>query len=178
MMPWRYLIPIAVVLGLIGLFWVGLRHDPGRIPSPLIGKPVPEFSLPRLHQAESLFTDDALRGQVSLVNVWASWCFTCRQEAAVLDRLAQRDILPIYGLDYKDARRDAQAWLRRYGDPYAAIAYDPEGKVGIDWGVYGVPESYLIDAEGRIQWKYVGPLTQTVVERDLLPLVRKLREQG
>lgn len=174
----RYLVPVVVALGLIILFAVGLKHDPSRIPSPLVGKPVPEFSLPRLHHPKSLFDDDRLRGEVSLVNVWASWCAACRQEAEVLNRLARRDILPIYGLDYKDERDAAREWLRRFGDPFEAIAYDARGTVGLDWGVYGVPETFLIDAKGRVRWKHIGPLTPVVVEEELLSRVRSLREKG
>lgn len=171
----RYLIPLVVVVGLIAVFAVGLRRNPKLVPSPLIGKPAPAFSLPTLKHASESLTNVQLRGQVSLVNVWASWCVSCRDEAAVLMALTRRGDVPVFGLDYKDERADALKWLSEYGDPYSAIGFDASGNVGINWGVYGVPETFVVDKQGYIRFKHIGPLTSRVVERQILPLVEKLR---
>lgn len=168
----RYILPLGVFGLLVVVFAVGLQRDPRAVPSPLIGKPVPEFSLPQLHATDMRFGNDQLTGQVSLVNVWASWCVACREEHPVLLQLARQ--IPLYGMDYKDRRDDALAWLQAHGDPYRVSAFDEDGRVGIDWGVYGVPETFVIDAHGIIQYKHIGPLTPQVVEQKILPLVRRL----
>lgn len=174
----RYFIPLVVVAGVASLFWFGLHHDPGRIPSPLINKPAPAFSVPTLKDPSRKLTNERLKGQVTLVNVWASWCVSCRAEVKVLTDLARRDIVPIIGLDYKDKRGGAQEWLEHFGDPYTVSGFDASGDVGINWGVYGVPETYVVDKAGYIRLKYIGPLTPAAVRKKILPLVRKLQEKS
>ncbi|HET6654811.1 MAG TPA: DsbE family thiol:disulfide interchange protein [Gammaproteobacteria bacterium] len=174
---WRYLLPLVVLVGLIGIFWRGLHTDPSRVPSPLIGKAVPDFSLPKLLKPEEAFSDEQLRGQVSLLNVWATWCFECKAEHPVLMQFAAKHDVPLYGFDYRDDREKALAWLDEAGNPYDSIAFDATGDVGIDWGVYGAPETFLIDANGHIRHKYIGPLTPARIQNDLLPRIEKLRAE-
>jgi cytochrome c biogenesis protein CcmG/thiol:disulfide interchange protein DsbE len=174
----RYLTPLVIFLALAALLYKGLALDPRLVPSPLIDKPVPEFTLPQLEQPDRQFSHLDLRGKVSLVNVWATWCVACRSEHPVLMRLAQQGI-PIYGLDYKDTRDDARRWLLQYGDPYVVNGFDEHGRVGIDWGVYGTPETFLVDKQGIIRYKRVGPMTMDIFNQDILPLIEKLRgEKG
>lgn len=174
----RYLLPLGVFLALAVLFAVGLQRDPSEIPSPLIGKPAPAFQLPRLHQPQQTFSDADLRGQVSVVNVWASWCVGCREEHEVVKALARSGEAPVYGLNYKDERDDALRWLRQFSDPYAAIPVDREGDVGIDWGVYGVPETFVLDAEGVIRYKHIGPMSEQDLREKLLPVIRSLKAEA
>lgn len=172
----RALLPLVIFVALVLLLGVGLRLNPREVPSPLVNKPAPVFSLPQLHQPDQPMGPQALRGQVWLLNVWASWCTSCRLEHDVLVDLARSDVrLPIYGLNYKDKRDDALAWLQRFGDPYQASMSDPKGLVGLDYGVYGTPETFVIDQQGVIRHKQVGPLTVEVLEQTILPLVRRLR---
>jgi cytochrome c biogenesis protein CcmG/thiol:disulfide interchange protein DsbE len=171
----RFLLPLAVFLLLVGFLAVGLRLDPRKVPSPLVGKTAPEFSLPHLHEPKKVFSPKDMVGQVWLLNVWASWCGGCKDEHPVLMRLAGGGEVPIYGMDYKDRQEDARAWLRQWGNPYPITAVDETGRVGIDYGVYGVPETYVIDRTGVIRYKQIGPLTDEVVERKVLPLVKELR---
>lgn len=173
----RYLMPLLAFLALAGLLYKGLSLDPRKVPSPLIDKPAPAFSLPRLKQPGETLGSEDFRGQVSLFNVWATWCAACRSEHPLLMQLAQRGI-PIYGLNYKDERAAAERWLRRFGDPYVANAFDADGRVGIDWGVYGTPETFVIDKQGIIRFKQIGPLTRDVVDGTLLPLIRELQGAG
>lgn len=173
--PW---LPLAAFTILAAFLGMGLTLNPRELPSPLIGKPAPDFSLPRLHAAQQLITPAQLRGRVWLLNVWASWCSSCRAEHEQLMALARREALPIYGLDYKDEREAGVAWLARHGNPYVASAFDAEGRAGIDWGVYGVPETFLVDAQGIIRYKHVGPLTRAVIEGQILPLARELSRHG
>lgn len=170
----RFLFPLLIFIVLIGFLAVGLRLKPREVPSPFIGKPAPTFSLSQLHQPDSNFAPADLRGQVWLLNVWASWCVSCRQEHPVLLELAQHNIAPIIGLDYKDGREPAKAWLSEHGDPYRLSIWDRDGKVGIDYGVYGVPETFVIDKAGIVRMKHIGPLTQTVVSEKIIPLVKEL----
>jgi cytochrome c biogenesis protein CcmG/thiol:disulfide interchange protein DsbE len=172
---WRYLLPFVVLGGLIGIFWYGLHSDPSRVPSPLIDKPVPRFSLPTLEKTGTKFTNRQFLGHVSLLNVWAAWCVSCRVEHPTLLKFAARHDVPLYGLDYRDNRSKALAWLKKAGDPYDKIAFDAKGRVAINWGVYGAPETYLIDAHGIIRHKYIGPLTTQKIKKDLLPRIAKLR---
>ncbi len=176
----RYLIPLVVFLLMIGLFGVGLKLDPSKVPSPLIDKPAPQFSLPDLHDREKLVDTAVLREhKVSLFNVWASWCVACRQEHPFLMELARSGDVPIYGLNYKDKRPDAINWLNRLGNPYTASAFDEEGRVGIDWGVYGVPETFVVDSKGVIRYKQIGPLTEQAWQETILPLINQIRaEEG
>ena len=172
----RYLIPLAIFILLIALFGLGLQYDPRKVPSPLIDKPVPAFALPELHSPDSTFTAENLKGQVSLLNVWASWCVACRQEHPLLVELSRSNIIAIYGLNYKDTREEALRWLNNYGDPYDLSIFDQSGKVGIDFGVYGVPETYLLDKNAIIRYKHIGPITQDILEKKLLPLIKQLKE--
>lgn len=171
----RFLLPLFAFLALAGLLYKGLSLDPKKVPSPLIGKPAPAFTLPLLETPEKQLTENDLSNQVSLLNVWATWCGACRQEHPVVMQLAKTGV-PIYGLNYKDKRPDARRWLQRFGNPYRANAFDEDGRVGIDWGVYGAPETFIIDKQGMIRHKHIGPLTTEVVEREILPLIRQLQE--
>ncbi len=170
----RYLIPLLVFLVLIGFLAVGLNLKPREIPSPLVGKQAPVFSLPTLAAPGKLLSSQDLRGKVWVLNVWASWCVACREEHALMVELAKQNVVPIYGLNYKDKRDDALAWLNRFGNPYANSLSDTEGLVGIDYGVYGVPETFVIDKAGVIRHKIIGPVTSETVRDVLLPLVAKL----
>lgn len=171
----RYLLPLGVFAALAALLWVGLGLNPREVPSPLIGKPAPAFELAQLHKADTNFSPQQMHGKVWLLNVWASWCVSCREEHPVLVELARRNVVPIVGLNYKDRREDGVAWLARFGDPYVLSAFDPEGKVGIDYGVYGVPETYLIDRDGVIRYKHIGPVTPQVLNEKLLPKIKELQ---
>ena len=146
------------------------------MPSPLVGKPVPEFSLPRLDEPAKALTTADLRGKVSLLNVWATWCVGCRQEHPLLVDIANNSGVPIYGLNYKDQFKPALDWLSRYGNPYVTSGYDAEGRVGLDLGVYGLPETFVVDAKGQIAYKHVGPVTEAVWREKLEPLIRTLED--
>lgn len=170
----RYLIPL-VLFGVLVLFLaIGLGRDPHEVPSPLINKPAPAFSLPQLQDPGKSFSVQEMRGKVWLLNVWASWCVSCRDEHPVLLQLARSKQLPIYGLNHKDKQADALAWLADLGDPYVLSAEDVTGRVSIDYGVYGVPETYLIDKDGVIRYKQIGPVTPEVLEKKILPLAKEL----
>jgi cytochrome c biogenesis protein CcmG, thiol:disulfide interchange protein DsbE len=170
----RFAIPIAIFVALVALLGVGLKLDPREVPSPLIGKPAPHFELPQLRETTRMFTERDMLGKVWMLNVWASWCVSCREEHPVLLDLATSGAVPIYGLNYKDKREDGLAWLKGMGDPYKLSIYDFDGRVGIDYGVYGVPETYVIDKAGVIRYKRIGPLTPQIVKEKVLPLVREL----
>jgi cytochrome c biogenesis protein CcmG/thiol:disulfide interchange protein DsbE len=172
----RFLWPLAIFILLVGFLAVGLKLDPREVPSPLVGKPAPAFALPVLHQPDKRFAPGDMRGKVWLLNVWASWCVSCREEHPVLVDLAKRGVMPILGLNYKDKGEDAQRWLKQFGDPYQLSVVDADGRIGIDYGVYGVPETYLIDGEGVIRYKQIGPLTQAIVEQKVLPLAKALKK--
>jgi cytochrome c biogenesis protein CcmG/thiol:disulfide interchange protein DsbE len=168
--------PLAVFL-VIGVFLaIGLTLDPRKIPSPLIGKPVPEFELPPVKGRTLGLATSNLQGEVSLVNVFASWCTACREEHPLWMQVQKSGQVPIHGLDYKDKPDDAQAWLEELGDPYARTGADISGRVGIDWGVYGVPETFVIDRHGVIAYKHIGPITAKSLNETILPLVRKLQQ--
>ena len=167
-----FLIPLAVFLALAVVLAVGLKRDPREVPSPLIGKSAPAFALPRLDDPAQTVRLEDLRGKVWVLNVWASWCVACREEHPLLMEFAKKRALPIYGLNYKDKRADATAWLARFGNPYDASLFDDEGRVGIDFGVYGVPETFLIDGQGVIRVKHIGPLTAQVIATKIEPLLR------
>lgn len=171
----RYLIPAGIFAIVVVFLAVGLNLDPRKVPSPLVGKPVPDFSLTRLKDPNLTFSKKDLNGKVSLLNVWATWCVSCRAEHQVLLALAKSGKIDIYGLNYKDNREDAMRWLQVLGDPYIANAFDGEGRVGIDWGVYGTPESFLIDKQGVIRHKVIGPITVEVLKNELLPLIVELQ---
>jgi cytochrome c biogenesis protein CcmG/thiol:disulfide interchange protein DsbE len=170
---WAALAPI-IVFGLIAAaFYGGLGIDTMVLPSPLIDEPAPQFSLPSLPGRGDGLSSADLKGHVSLVNAFASWCVPCREEHAALVALAGKKRVPIYGIDYKDKSDDALGWLGKLGDPYAKIGAD-NGDVAIDWGVYGVPETFLVDGAGRIRYKHVGPLTEADIDKTILPLVTRL----
>lgn len=171
----RYLLPLGVFAALAVLLWVGLGLNPREVPSPLIDKPAPAFELTQLREADATFSPQQMRGKVWLLNVWASWCVSCREEHPVLVEFSRRNVVPIIGLNYKDRREDGLAWLARFGNPYTLSAFDPEGKVGIDYGVYGVPETYLIDRDGVIRYKHIGPVTPQVLNDKLLPKIKELQ---
>ena len=173
----RYFLPAILFFVLAGFLVVGLYKDPTAVSSPLVGKPVPQFSLPRLWDNEAMFSEREFPGEVSLLNVWATWCLACRQEHPVLSELS-RQAVTIYGLNYKDDVSEARQYLTEHGDPYAASAVDKSGRVGIEWGVYGVPETFVIDKTGVIRHKHIGVLTQEDVEETLLPLIRKLQDEA
>jgi cytochrome c biogenesis protein CcmG/thiol:disulfide interchange protein DsbE len=170
------LLPLVVFLLLVGFLAVGLKLNPREVPSPLIGKAAPAFELPILDQPGKRFVPADMRGKVWLLNVWASWCVSCRDEHPVLIDLAKKGVLPILGLNYKDRGEDATRWLKQFGNPYQLSAVDLDGRIGIDYGVYGVPETYLIDAEGVIRFKQIGPLTPAVLEQKVLPLAQALKK--
>lgn len=170
----RYLLPLAVFLVMAGFLAVGLNRDPREVPSPLVDKPAPAFNLPRLDAPEQMISTQDLRGQVWLLNVWASWCVACRQEHPLLVDLARAGTVKVYGLNYKDKREDALGMLRKTGDPYVKSVSDTEGLVGIDYGVYGVPETFVIDKQGVIRYKQIGPITPEALRDTLLPLIQKL----
>lgn len=172
----RFLLPLAVFLVLAVALAAGLRHDPRELPSPLVGKPAPAFVLPVLEQDGHKLGAADLRGKVWLLNVWASWCTACRAEHPVLVDFAARSQVPLYGLNYKDHDDAARDWLRRMGNPYAASLVDADGRVGIDFGVYGVPETFVIDRNGVVRYKQVGPVTQEVLEHKLIPLLESLEK--
>ena len=171
----RFLIPLGIFIVLLLFLAVGLRHDPRLVPSPLIDKPAPAFTLPRLDDPQQRVSEKDLLGKVWLLNVWASWCVSCREEHPVLVEFAKKNIVPIYGLNYKDERKDALAWLGQFGNPYTLSIMDADGRIGIDYGVYGVPETYVIDKQGVIRYKQIGPVTPELLDAKILPLVRKLQ---
>ena len=172
----RLLIPLAVFIVIVGFLWAGLGRDPREVPSPLIGKPAPAFDLVQLKQPDKKLSTADMKGQVWLLNVWASWCVSCRVEHPLLLQLAKTNVVPVYGLDYKDKADDALAWLAQHGNPYTASIVDSDGKVGIDYGVYGVPETFLIDKAGVVRYKQIGPLTVEALQQKILPLVRQLQQ--
>lgn len=190
----KFLIPLVLFFGLVAFLAVGLKRDPREIPSPLVGKPAPTFSLPTL-QGDKPFSPADFKGQVWLFNVWATWCVACREEHPLLVEFSKTQSVPIVGLSYKEiqaadqangplsdeaklglARERSLRFLQRQGDPYKLSVMDLDGRVGIDYGVYGVPETYLIDREGVIRYKQVGPVTPEILENQLLPLIRSLEK--
>ncbi len=158
------------------LLGIGLTRDPRILPSPLIGKSIPDFALPSLPGRDDGLSSENLRGEVSLVNVFASWCTACRYEHPLFMDLQKRGIVPVHGINYKDAPDDAETWLAELGDPYTRIGADRDGRVSIEWGVYGVPETFLVDKDGRIVFKQVGPVSAKLLEDKVLPLVSKLQQ--
>lgn len=172
----RFLIPLVVFVVLAALLGVGLTLQPDEVPSPLVGRAAPEFTAESLRDPQRRVSLHDLRGQVSVLNVWASWCTACLDEHPYVMALA--DEVPVYGLNYKDERAKAIAWLDRHGDSYAASAYDPDGEVGLEWGVYGVPETFILDAEGAIRKKHIGAITERALREEILPLVRELQAEA
>lgn len=173
----KYLLPVILFFILTSFLFVGLYRDPTEVSSPLLGKPVPQFSLPRLADSGAVFSENEFLGKVSLLNVWASWCVACREEHPVLTELAHRHAVILYGLNYKDDIAKARQYLVEHGDPYLASAVDASGRVGIEWGVYGVPETFVVDKNGIIRYKHIGVITQRDVEETLLPLIGQLQNE-
>lgn len=176
----KFIIPLVLFFGIVAVFAVLLQQnekDPGKresLPSPLVGKPAPAFKLTQLHAAEQTIAPEDLKGQVYLLNVWASWCISCRQEHPLLVDLARQKIVGLYGLNYKDTRENATAWLQQFGDPYVLSAFDEDGRVGINYGVYGVPETYLIDKQGVIRYKHIGPISPEAMQQVIIPKIKEL----
>lgn len=168
--------PLVLFLGLVVVLAIGLTLNPREIPTPLIGKPVPEFSLPPVQGRMLGLSSTDLKGEVSLVNVFASWCVACRAEHPLFMELKEKNVVPIHGLNYKDRPADAEQWLNELGDPYTRTGADINGRVAIDWGVYGVPETFMIDRNGRIAHKVIGPLTPQLLQEKIFPLIRELRK--
>lgn len=175
---WRYLLPLGLFAVLVVFLSVGLSLDPREVPSPLVGKSAPAFSLPDLHNSQQNVSPEQYKGQVWLLNVWASWCVSCRAEHPVLNQLAEKFKLTIVGLNYKDQRGDGINWLMQRGNPYHANAYDLSGRVGIDWGVYGVPETFIIDKQGLIRYKHTGPVSWPDVNEKFMPLIKQLMKEA
>lgn len=173
----RFIWPLVAFLVLAGFLYVGLGLNPREVPSPFIDKPAPVFTLPQLQSPDKNFSPADMKGKVWLFNLWASWCVSCKEEHPVLMELARLNVVPIIGLDYKDKRADAEAWLNRGGNPYYLIAFDEDGRTGIDYGVTGVPETFIIDKQGIIRDKIIGIVTPENWQSRILPLVRKLEAQ-
>ena len=194
----KFLVPLLLFFGLAGFLAFGLTLNPREVPSPLIDKPAPDFSLARLDQPEQTFSLKEMQGEVWLLNVWASWCVACREEHPVLVRMAQQKLVPVVGLNYKEVRGDgainargmaleaetsmaierARTWLKDHGNPYVLSVLDIDGRIGIDFGVYGGPETFLIDRQGRIRYKHIGPITPDALQNVLMPKVEELRRAG
>ena len=172
----RLLLPLLMFVVLVGFLWVGLSRDPREVPSPLVDKPAPAFTLARLDDPAKKLGPADMKGQVWLLNVWASWCVSCRVEHPLLVQLAKSNIVPVIGLNYKDTRELGRAWLADNGDPYKLSVVDADGRVGIDWGVYGVPETFVVDKNGVIRYKQIGPITAESLQKTILPLVRELQK--
>jgi len=170
----RFVVPLVLFLALCGFFFVGLYRDPHEVPSPLVDKPAPAFKVEQLHQSQLAFAPEDMKGKVWLLNVWASWCVSCRVEHPLLVEMSKQKVVPIVGLNYKDKRDDGVQWLAKFGNPYILSAFDVDGKVGIDYGVYGVPETFVIDKQGVIRYKQIGPITPEALEKTIMPLIRKL----
>jgi cytochrome c biogenesis protein CcmG, thiol:disulfide interchange protein DsbE len=170
----KFIIPLAVFVMLAVFLAVGLTRDPREIPSPFIGKPAPAFRLAHLQEPGRSFAPEEMKGKVWMLNVWASWCVSCRVEHPVLVEFSRRNAVPIVGLDYKDKREDGMQWLQRFGNPYQLSAFDADGRVAIDYGVYGAPETFVIDREGVIRYKQIGPITPEALEEKILPLLKSL----
>jgi cytochrome c biogenesis protein CcmG/thiol:disulfide interchange protein DsbE len=172
----KFLIPLLLFIILVVFLAIGLNRDPHEVPSPLINKPAPAFDIAQLEQPNKNFSPASMKGQVWILNVWASWCVACREEHPVLVELANSQIAPVIGLDYKDKREQALAMLATQGNPYTLSAFDANGRVGIDYGVYGVPETYIIDKAGIIRFKHIGPINSQLLNQKIYPLVSELKK--
>jgi cytochrome c biogenesis protein CcmG, thiol:disulfide interchange protein DsbE len=172
----KFLIPLIVFISLVVFLAIGLNRDPHEVPSPLINKSAPAFEVSQLTDAKKTFSPANMQGQVWILNVWASWCVACREEHPVLVELAKSQMAPVIGLDYKDKREDALAMLAKQGNPYLLSAFDGNGRIGIDYGVYGVPETYIIDKAGVIRFKHIGPLTMDLLNQKIYPMLSELKK--
>ncbi|MCX7192396.1 MAG: DsbE family thiol:disulfide interchange protein [Proteobacteria bacterium] len=172
----RFILPFVIFIILSVFLYKGLGRDTREVPSPLVGRAAPVFVLPLLHEPDKQFSPKQMLGKVWLLNVWASWCGACKDEHPILMELSHQNIVPIVGLDYKDKRADGEMTLARAGDPYNLVAADADGKVGFDYGVYGVPETYVIDKQGIIKYKLIGPVTPQNLRETILPLVAELQK--
>ena len=177
---WKFLLPMGAFVALAALFAFGLNpnRDIHALPSPLIGKPAPLFNLTDVMDPTRTVSNAALKGQVYMLNVWGTWCVACRQEQQALLDIARQHVVPIVGLDYMDQREKAQAWLTQLGNPYSGVAFDTDGRTAIDWGVYGAPETFLVDGQGRIIYKFISPITPDVWQHDFLPRIEAARRSG
>ena len=177
---WKFLLPAVMFAALIALFIVGLnpQRDIHALPSPLIGKPAPQFTLTDVLDASRQVSNIPLQGQVYVFNVWATWCAGCRQEHEALLAIAKQSVVPIVGLDWNDDRDKASRWLTQLGNPYNEVAFDNEGRVAIDWGVYGAPETFLVDAQGQVIFKHIAPLTLEIWQQEFLPRIAAARRGG
>ena len=167
----RFALPIIVFVLLVVMFSIGLQNDPRELPSPFLGEQAPTFEIPALRDPDTLVGSSAYEGEMALVNVWATWCVGCRQEHDFLMQLAASDSIPIYGINWRDGRGEALSWLEQLGDPYIFSAFDEDGRVGIDGGVYGAPETFLISPDGVVLHKHLGPLNQAIWDEDFVPLI-------
>lgn len=177
-MKLKFLIPLILFGVLVAFLAVGLTRDPREVPSPLVNKAAPAFKVPQLIKADEFFSPADLKGQVWMLNVWASWCVACRAEHPLLVEIARSKVAPLIGLDYKDQRADGLKFLSQFGDPYNLSAVDSDGRVGIDYGVYGVPETFIIDKRGVIRHKQIGPITPESLEKTILPLLAELKKES
>ena len=174
-MKTRFLVPLGLFFVLVIFLAIGLSRDPREVPSPLVHKPAPEFKTAQLIEADKTFSPSDMKGQVWMLNVWASWCTACRVEHPLLVEISRSNLVPLIGLDYKDKPEDAVKFLEQQGNPYTLSALDLEGRVGIDYGVYGVPETFIIDKNGRIRHKQIGPITPEALQQVILPLIAELK---
>ena len=170
----RFALPLVAFALMAALLGYGLRLDPKLVPSVLIDKPAPAFRLAMLEQPARELSNKDMEGQVWVLNVWASWCVACRAEHEVITELARRNLVTVVGLNYKDEPADAERWLQQFGNPYAASLMDRDGRVGIDWGVYGVPETFVVGADGKIRYKHIGPVTHESLEQEIMPVLKEL----
>jgi cytochrome c biogenesis protein CcmG/thiol:disulfide interchange protein DsbE len=170
----RFLLPLGIFVLLVVLLAIGLTMDPKRVPSPLIDKPAPAFTLPMLHNQQSSFSPEDFKGKVWVLSVWASWCVSCRAEHEFIKQLADMQLANVVGLNYKDDPKDGLRWLDAFGNPYYLSVVDRDGRVGIDWGVYGVPETFIIDKEGIIRHKQIGPVTAESLRDEVVPMIKSL----
>ena len=172
-----YALPFILFLFIFIILWRGLSLHPNVVPSPLIGKPAPTFALPSLTDSKRIITEKDFLGHVTLFNVWASWCTACAYEHELLQELVTKEKVIFYGLNYKDKPEAAMEWLKKYGNPYQLIAVDKEGQAAIDWGIYGTPETFVIDKKGIIRNKFIGPITRQVWEENLQPMIKQLENE-
>lgn len=167
----RFLLPLIAVVVFIPILILGLNTDPRKLPSPYIGKPAPQFELPGLKDPSITVSTASLEGRMTLVNIWATWCVGCRAEHQYLMQLAEQGTIPIYGINWRDSRKQALSWLEQLGDPYVVSGFDADARVGIDWGAYGAPETFLVNPQGIVLYRFAGPLNQAIWEREFQPRI-------